>query len=613
LMTYYDGKSLPLRLNSVKHFILPSDIYSSERLVLKFCFLEPVQGVELKREYFIFPEIPVIGVNTYIKTPVLPQFYSSANFQKYPVKRELMENPIDGFACRKNLSDALSVSFFGVTDMTNELVNEKFFKVFAGKERRVSGNMLFAENRKASSGMFFVREAPSSIEDRPEGDCNFIIGKNRICSLDWGIQPMEFKNEEMRAYSSALGVFSGGYHSGTAEFKRYFTKRFHLPETAYKTMANPWGGGGAKWQKKISNEFIAKEIEASAAMGLEMYQIDDGWQRGSFAEMVKGNRAMTVDDWGCRKDIFPNGFKEIKEVCEETGVELCLWFAPSFNKAYRDWEEQAELLYRLHRDYGINVFKIDGVVVESREAENNLRRLLYSLRERSKGKIYFNLDTTSGRRPGYLFFQEFGNVFLENRYQAEPGTKRYEPWKTLRNLWRLSEYVPTQRLQVEFPDIGKAARFKDNYRDSSYPEKFKQEYLAAITLFATPLCWSFASGFKPAAAASVRRIMELHKELRHEIRDSVVIPIGEEADGVSWPGFQAHDFSSKRGLLLLFREETSDAEYPFNLQFLENCDVEFECIYGGNEKFTVTFKENVTFAIGINEVNSFKVYRYLVE
>lgn len=44
-------------------------------------------------------------------------------------------------------------------------------------------------------------------------------------------------------------------------------------------------------------------------------------------------------------------------------------------------------------------------------------------------------------------FNEYGNVFLENRYT---DWQNYYPYWTLRNLWMLSKYVPAERLQIEF-------------------------------------------------------------------------------------------------------------------------------------------------------------------
>ena len=61
------------------------------------------------------------------------------------------------------------------------------------------------------------------------------------------------------------------------------------------------------------------------------------------------------------------------------------------------------------------------------------------------GQAVFNLDVTAGRRWGYHYGNEYGNIFLENRY-TDWGN--YHPHWTLRNLWMLSRY----RAAAEPPD-----------------------------------------------------------------------------------------------------------------------------------------------------------------
>ena len=67
--------------------------------------------------------------------------------------------------------------------------------------------------------------------------------------------------------------------------------------------------------------------------------------------------------------------------------------------------------------------------------------------EETDEEVIFNLDATASRRGGYHMFNEYGNIFLENRYT---DWQNYYPYWTLRNLWMLSKYVPAEKLQIEF-------------------------------------------------------------------------------------------------------------------------------------------------------------------
>ena len=96
----------------------------------------------------------------------------------------------------------------------------------------------------------------------------------------------------------------------------------------------------------------------------------------------------------------------------------------------------------------------------------------------------FNLDVTAGRRGGYHYFNEFGNLFLENRYT---DWQNYYPDTTLRNLWMLSKYVPSRNLQIEFLNKWRNAGKYEG--DPFAPSNYSFEYLFAITMAAQPLAW----------------------------------------------------------------------------------------------------------------------------
>ena len=71
---------------------------------------------------------------------------------------------------------------------------------------------------------------------------------------------------------------------------------------------------------------------------------------------------------------------------------------------------------KLYREYGIRVFKIDGLSIPTKKAETNLRKFFDTVLEKTDNQVVFNLDVTAGRRGGYNMFNEYGNIFLENRY-----------------------------------------------------------------------------------------------------------------------------------------------------------------------------------------------------
>lgn len=65
----------------------------------------------------------------------------------------------------------------------------------------------------------------------------------------------------------------------------------------------------------------------------------------------------------------------------------------------------------LYRQYGIECFKIDGLQIPTKQAEENLRHLFDKVALETDHHVIFNLDATAGRRGGYHSMNEYGNIF----------------------------------------------------------------------------------------------------------------------------------------------------------------------------------------------------------
>jgi len=110
------------------------------------------------------------------------------------------------------------------------------------------------------------------------------------------------------------------------------------------------------------------------------------------------------------------------------------------------WQRDAERILQLHRNEGIDYFKIDSVKMKTPAAEVNFRRFFDRVLQASEARVVFDLDVTAEIRPGYFGAADVGPLFVENRYT---DWHRYWPHQTLRNLWMLSQYVDPLRLRME--------------------------------------------------------------------------------------------------------------------------------------------------------------------
>jgi hypothetical protein len=523
----------------------------SEHVRVRLLIEEKVQRVVFTREYIVYPESPVIAVINSICSAVMPNLYwsrrlaDSGNSNRFPI--EHLESCVDSISPADGILPLQAVEFFGRTDYLDDLV-----KIHKAGDGQLNGNLLFCEDAHGA-GFAYLQEAPPSSERRDLEKHDFRIDSGTVYSCNWGIGPHELlPSKTFVGYRHALILFHDRAERDSA-VKFYLKRRFPInPKKNHSIMVNPWGCG--RFPKLVSEEFLVEEIKACPEVGATHYQIDDSWQQGgALSEISNKNRAVDAEFWNVADKLHGN-FDKLEEVAKKAGTELALWMAPSCNSEYRDWESFAELVLDFHRRYGFNNFKIDAVMTRSYEAEENLRKLLQSVREKSDGRVYFNLDTTNGQRPGYFHFLEYGNIFLENRYVCHKWGVGYHPEKTLRSLWNLAQFIRPQSLQIEIPYPGDI--LEDFYTEKKMlsPLAYPVEYWAAIAMFANPLLWFAPSRVAPADCARIRSVMELHRQHRDKIFNGEIFPIGSCPDGRSITGFQSHDFDNDSGYLIFYRE-----------------------------------------------------------
>ena len=575
--------------------IIPDSFLDSEHVKISITMEEPFAETKYQRDYIIYPNFPAISVQNSISLEVQPHVYwsSRGNLTKGRFFTEQRESIVDSICCAPEYQPKLAVQFRGRTDYNNELVVETPIT----NQEKINGNLLFCENNEGA-GFLFLQEAPPSEERRDLEEYDFKITQNQIDSCCWGIHPSEaVRNSKFTSYRHDLILYSS-LEERTTLLKDFLRLRFHskTPEI----MVNPWGCG--KFRQYINEEFLLDEIKASSEVGADYYQIDDEWQTGKgLASIQTYNQRIRENFWTISQEKLNGSFDNIVKLANQVGIKPALWIAPSMNCEYEDWQTQAELILDFHKKYGFENFKIDGVLIRSKKAEDNLRSLLEYVRTQTNGKVSFNLDTTNGQRPGYFLFLEYGNIFLENRYcyTCFDAAYRYHPERTLRNLWDLTKYLNPQDLQIEIPcmDDINYETYKD--KEDLLPDVYSQEYWAAISLFANPLLWTAPSKITQKSKDTIKKITSLHKKYRDELALCQITSIGEQPNGKAITGFLACNKVNKKKFLLLFREKDSlTNKITLQLPQIENPNWE---IISGNGSITLTSNNTITIELNAKE------------
>lgn len=563
------------RVENVEAETFAASLFDSERVVVRITVMEATQQALFKHELILYPGLAVMGARNSILSPVMPNVFWTtrgglADFRNgHQNVPSLFESRVDGLKLADGLKPVRAVEFRGRTDVNDEQVVER-----PASADKLNGNLLYCEAGDGA-GLFYLQEAPPSGERRDLEAHDFRLEENNeIHSCGWGVHPAEFKlSTPFQGYRHVLALYHGAAERERL-LKDYLRRRFPLePERHCSVMVNPWGCG--RFPRLASRKFLLAEIAATAEVGGTHYQIDDGWQAGgNLLDIVVKNMRTEPEFWAVSPRL-DGGSAPLAAAARRAGIKLGLWLAPSRNRDYEDWEEFAEMILRLHGNDGFTMFKLDGVLVRSWDAERNLRKLLQTVCDKSAGEIYFNLDVTSGQRPGYFLMLEYGNIFLENRYVNGGGAFKYHPERTLRNFWRLARYVRAQSLQIEVPYPGDI----QGEAYASQLEAYPLEYWAAVALFANPLLWFAPSLLSLGDQRRYRAIMDLHLRHRDHIFAGEIYPVGEEPDGSRLTGFQSHHAASASGLVVLYREAGAGREAEIDVNHLEP-GTSFETIHG---------------------------------
>lgn len=571
-------------------------------------------NLQVRKILKIYPDCPAIACELYLKGQASQKWIKALdnpadlqNIEKLtqnsqggnvPVMEQLM---LEGKHWQLE-----AVEFFDVTDRFNTLVRP--VHALSYRDCLYRGNLLFAENTEKEAGFFMLKEAPTSNVQLyyPGGD--YLVSEGTFRMVGLGVDSADIKTDEWtKAYSYVTGTFRSSEKQKRMALRNYQMRiRPFLEDRDEMVMLNTWGDRGQ--DTRVNEAFCLKELELAAKLGVTHFQIDDGWQAGRSANSAYGGSFKNIwdnpDYWTPDPDRFPNGLAPIVKRGKELGIEVCLWFNPSIQHDYADWQKDADALIALYEKYGIRTFKIDGTFFDNKLAESRLRSLYNRVMEATGWKAVLNLDATAGRRGGYFFFNEYGNIFLENRY-TDWGN--YYPYWSLRNLWMLSRYVAPQSLQIEFLNKW---RNKEKYAGDKFaPSTYSFDYLFAITMAAQPLAWFEASNL-PDEAFPTGGVIQKYKTVQHDFHTGYVFPVGDEPSGKSWCGFQS--VKDRKGYFLLFRESNEEESFDMDTFFEPGEQVEFTPVLGAGKAFRSIAGKDRRIRFSLSEPNSYVLYSYRV-
>ncbi len=309
------------------------------------------------------------------------------------------------------------------------------------------GIQTVSSRRGASShhrNPFVVLMEPSANEDR--GECVGIMpvysgnhrtdvevdqaGSVRVVSginpdmFSWRLAPGEcfIAPEAILCWTDAgLNDLSGHYHR--------FIRR-HIMRSVWKDRPRPVVINN--WEAMTFNFTSEKLLDfarESAALGIEMMVLDDGW----FGKRDSDNEGL--GDWTANEAKLPGGLKPLSDAIHGMGMRFGLWIEP-------EMVSEASALYRVHPDWALSVPGRKPVMGRNQmvldmgrpEVVNHLYRVLSALL-RENGIDYIKWDMNRNMTDVYS--------------RALPPERQRET----SHRYILGVYDLLERLTTEFPEV----------------------------------------------------------------------------------------------------------------------------------------------------------------
>lgn len=358
--------------------------------------------------------------------------------------------------------------------------------------------------------------------------------------------------------------------------------RVPRPERDGLLLSNTWGDRNR--DTRINDAFICTEMAAGAELGVDVCEIDDGWERGVTSNSARAREkhgiwegfwAADARYWEPRTTTFSDGMKPLISASKSHGIGLGLWFAPDSSNDFANWGKDAQVCLGMWRDWGVSHIKLDGIKLRSQLSAENLHRFFNAVLIESQGDIIFDLDITAETRPGYFGAIEVGQLFLENRYT---DWTRYFPHAVLRNIWMLSFYVAPQRLRMEFLNPSRNQELYGN--DPLAPGRYPPETLFAIVMTTAPLAFFEVSELPDYVISALKPLISIWREHRAELQRGTILPIGDCPSGASFTGF-CSDLGDLAHVLV-YRELTQLPTANLELPLEGTWEID-RCIAGGGE------------------------------
>lgn len=584
------GEESEAIFKSIDVNISDDEKFTDEHLSAEIIFEYPTEKISLRYVIWVYPNST--GIRTQIQLMALKGFDSS----KDKFAKGITES--FNFKSLPNNSKAFGYMQGIKTDMPTQILTEKDIKTNSTIDW---ANGLVLAN--SNGGIILIKESNKhtkleSKEDVATGE--FIIDNNSVSVTGIGMYPKDLRTDKyLSSWANWSILYAGTEAEGNLVLKMFDRRRYPVHEDRdIFMMANTWGTEDKRpeclYAARENN--VLKELESVAELGIDILQIDDGWQDKNWMPATISKEYQHKDVLG-DYEIYPQGWKNVTAKAKKLNVKLGLWAA---------WTIPMEKLIWNYDSGKFSSFKLDFARLNTIEKRDELMGKARKLIKHSDYKTCVNWDVTEiPARSGYFYGREYGNIYLENRkVTTARASVQYVPHKVLQDAWLLSKYVNINKFQVTIQNIDMT-----NDTTKTDAKKHNHAYVTGIALMASPIFFQETHFYSDKARKEIKPILLVYKKHRKDMYNGYVFPIGDIPDNTNWTGFQNYNPNSESGYLTIFRElENNKANKTFHLKFIGNNKIKLTNLLTGKEEILQI--KNGNLSCSIDKSPEFKFYKY---
>lgn len=572
------------------------DHFTSDHLCVTAVLKYPEDHLLLKYTIWAYPDAP--GFRTQIHLKAMPGFDRSLC--------NLGPRIVESIQLNQEISHKEAFGLMqGIKSDGNDSISREENILPSQKNCHWANGVSLATN---DSSICCIKESNkhTRIERNADVDTGgFIFRKDKTSVTGVGLYPKDICHDSYRSCWATWTIFSSEDPlENQLNRLRFDRLRYPInPNRDIYIMANTWGSEDERPSclHAAREENVLRELESVSDLGIDVLQIDDGWQTPQWttaatsSDIQHGKKAF--DMFGAYH-VYPNGWTRVRKKADELGITLGLWAA---------WTAPLDSLNRNYDLGNFKYFKLDFANLSTKERYDNLALKARKIIEHSGHTARVNWDVTEfATRMGYFSGREYGNVYLANRKTLTARKPvLYIPHKVLNEAWNLSKFVNLNKFQVTVQNIDRV--FEDAPTDA---KEHSHEYAVGIALMSSPIFFQETRHYQGEARQQIRDILSTYKQHRKAMYGGYVFPIGDEPNNRSWTGFQNHDPITGNGYLTIFRERlNTDSTSQFQLKFIEDAHLKVTNLLNGESSLqTVGQSGEMTFTL--EETPGFLFIRY---